>query len=43
VPLIKWFTFGQWAKIMAALLGEDAEITAVTGQSRFSREWRNWP
>lgn len=28
VPLIKWFTFGQWAKMMAALLGEDAEITA---------------
>lgn len=28
VPLLKWFTFGQWAKIMAALLGEDAEITA---------------
>ena len=28
VPLIKWNVFGQWAKIMQALLGEDAEIIA---------------
>ena len=28
VPLVKWNVFGQWAKIMQALLGEDAEIIA---------------
>lgn len=28
VPLIKWTVFGQWAKYMQALLGDDAEIIA---------------
>lgn len=28
VPLIKWTVFGQWAKFMQALLGDDAEIVA---------------
>lgn len=28
IPLVKWTTFGQWAKYMQALLGEDAEIIA---------------
>lgn len=28
VPLIKWTVFGQWAKFMAALMGDDAEIVA---------------
>ena len=26
VPLLKWSVFGQWAKVMQALLGEDAEV-----------------
>lgn len=28
VPLLKWVTFGQWAKYMQSLLGDDAEIIA---------------
>jgi hypothetical protein len=28
VPMVKWFTFGQWARCMSALLGDDAEIIA---------------
>lgn len=28
IPLLKWTVFGQWAKYMQALLGEDAEIIA---------------
>lgn len=28
IPLVKWTTFGQWAKYMQALLGDDAEIIA---------------
>ena len=28
VPLLKWTLFGHWARIMAALLGDDAEIIA---------------
>lgn len=28
VPLVKWTTFGQWAKYIQALLGEDAEVIA---------------
>ena len=28
VPMVKWVTFGQWARIMQALLGDDAEIIA---------------
>ncbi|HLJ48981.1 MAG TPA: hypothetical protein VKU01_23355 [Bryobacteraceae bacterium] len=29
VPMLKWFTFGHWARCMQALLGDDAEIVAV--------------
>lgn len=28
VPMVKWITFGQWARCMQALLGDDAEIVA---------------
>jgi len=28
VPLIKWTVFGQWAKVMQALLGDDSEVVA---------------
>ncbi len=28
-PMLKWITFGQWARIMQALLGDDAEIIAI--------------
>lgn len=29
LPMLKWFTFGHWARCMQALLGDDAEIIAV--------------
>lgn len=29
LPMLKWFTFGHWARCMQALLGDDAEIVAV--------------
>lgn len=29
VPLLKWVTFSHWARIMAAVFGEDAEIIAA--------------
>lgn len=36
-PMLKWITFGQWARMMQALLGDDAEISAIptspTGES----------
>ena len=28
VPMVKWITSGQWARMMQALLGDDAEIVA---------------
>lgn len=28
VPMLKWLQFGHWARVMAALLGDDAEIIA---------------
>lgn len=28
VPMVKWITFGQWARLMQAITGDDAEIVA---------------
>lgn len=28
VPMLKWITYGQWARIMQSILGDDAEIVA---------------
>jgi hypothetical protein len=28
VPMLKWINFGHWSRVMAALLGDDAEIIA---------------
>lgn len=28
IPMMKWITFGEWSRIMGALLGDDAEISA---------------
>lgn len=29
LPMLKWFTFGHWARSMQSLLGDDAEIVAI--------------
>lgn len=29
LPMLKWFTFGHWARCMQALLGEDAQIVGI--------------
>ncbi len=29
LPMLKWFTFGHWARCMQALLGDDAEIVPI--------------